>query len=485
MVEETGHRPLPKRTIIFYGLSEMPLQVASVVISAYLLNYYAADLGVGLAAIGTIWLVARIFDGVTDPLIGYLSDITRTRWGRRRVWMAASVPLIMLAVYKLFFPDPPVDALYFLSWMLVLWLGWTMLMIPYYAWAAELSTDYNERSVIVGWRVWLGMAANVLSKVVPVAALLWFGFGGTREVLYMIGIMTLVLVPLTVGLTITRVPESPDYKPPTIPFRRGLVAMWKNGPFKRLLFAFFVNSMGTTVATATAVFYVRNVVGEEKLAILFLLVFYLAGLAGIPFWVWLSKRVGKHKAWIGCLMFYPCFSWLYLFLGHGDFWWMLPIAAVTGFGGGSSAVLANSMKADVIDLDTLKTGQNRAALFFSAWALITKVSLSVGPALALYMLAVLGFDPKPGSVNSEESLWGVKAVFALGPPIFMILTAFVAWRYPITAARHRAMREAIARRNARRDERERVAAAARATAEWAAGTNAPAPRGLDPGPARG
>ncbi len=485
MVGETGRRPLSKRLIVYYGLSEMPLQVASVVISAYLLNYYAADLGVGLAAVGTIWLIARVFDGVTDPLIGHLSDITRTRWGRRRVWMAASVPLIMLAVYKLFFPAEPVDAVYFLVWMLVLWLGWTMLMIPYYAWAAELSTDYNERSVIVGWRVWLGMAANVTSKVVPVVALLAFGFGGTREVLMMIGAMTLVLVPLSVGLTIANVPEYPEFKPPTIALGRGLVAMWRNGPFKRLLFAFFLNFMGTTVATATAVFYVRNVIGEEKLAILFLLVFYLAGLIGIPFWVWLSKRVGKHRAWVACLMVYPCFSPLYLLLGHGDFWWMLPIAAVTGFGGGSSAVLANSMKADVIDLDTLKTGQNRAALFFSVWALITKVSLSVGPALALFLLATLGFDPKPGSVNSAHSLWGVKCVFALGPPLFMILTALVAWRYPITEGRHRAMREAIARRNARRAERERSAETARASAEWATPSPARGPRTLDPGPARG
>lgn len=485
MVEENGHRPLSKRTIFFYGLSEMPLQVASVVISAYLLNYYAADLGVGLAAVGTIWLVARIFDGVTDPLIGYLSDITRTRWGRRRVWMVASVPLIMLSVWKLFFPDPPVDAVYFLTWMLVLWLGWTMLLIPYYAWAAELSTNYNERSVIVGARVWLGMAANVASKVVPVAALLLFGFGGTREVLMMIGVMTLILVPLSVGLTVANVPEFPQYRPPTIPFLRGLVAMWRNGPFKRLMFAFFLNFMGTTVATATALFYVRNVVGEEKLGILFLLVFYLAGLIGIPFWVWLSKKIGKHRAWVACLMVYPCFSWLYLLLGPGDFWWMLPIAAVTGFGGGSSAVLANSMKADVIDLDTLKTGQNRAALFFSVWALITKVSLSVGPALALYLLATLGFDPKPGAVSTEQGLWGLKCMFALGPPVFMLLTAWVAWRYPITEARHGKMRAAIVRRNARRADRETAAEAARASAGRATPSPARAPRRLDPGPARG
>lgn len=483
MVEETGHRPLSKRTIFYYGLSEMPLQVASVVITAYLLKYYTKDLALGAAVVGTIWLAARLFDAVSDLLIGHLSDITRTRWGRRRVWMVASVPLMMAAIYHLFFPAPPVTPLYFLAWMLVLWTGWSMLMIPYYAWAAELSTDYNERSVLVGWRVWLGMGANVTSKLIPVIALLAFGYGGTSEVLVMIGAMTLVLVPLTVGLTVINVPEETDYRPPAIKFRRGLVAMWRNGPFKRLIFAFFVNSVGTAVATAMVVFYLADVIQSEDRAILFLLTFYLAGLAGIPFWVWLSKRIGKHKAWIACLMVYPCFSWLYLLLGPGDFWWMLPIALVTGFGGGSSAVLSNSMKADVIDLDTLKTGENRAALFFAIWATTQKLALSFGPALALYAIVLLGYDDSPGAMHTESSLWGVKAVFALGPPIFMILTAWVVWRYPISEVRHRKMREAIERRNARRAERDRLAAAAKSTAEWSTPAAALAPRKLGPDPA--
>ena len=100
MVEETGRRPLSKRTIFYYGLSEMPLQVASVIITAYLLKYYTKDLALGAAVVGTIWLAARLFDAVSDLLIGHLSDITNTRWGRRRVWMVASVPLMVAAMHR-------------------------------------------------------------------------------------------------------------------------------------------------------------------------------------------------------------------------------------------------------------------------------------------------------------------------------------------------------------------------------------------------
>ena len=114
---------LPRRTKFFYGLTDMPIQVASLPVSAFIPNYYGADLGVSLAAIGTVWLFARLFDAVLDPLIGYASDRTETRWGRRRVWMVASIPVLMLSVYMIFFPSPGVTAGYLLFWMIVVLAG--------------------------------------------------------------------------------------------------------------------------------------------------------------------------------------------------------------------------------------------------------------------------------------------------------------------------------------------------------------------------
>ena len=107
--------------------------------------YYTADLGLTMGAVSGVLLLSRLFDAVTDPLIGWLSDRTRSRFGRRRLWMAASVPIFMLAVYKLFLPSGPVTATYLLTWLVVLWLGWTLLYIPYYALGAEISPDYDER----------------------------------------------------------------------------------------------------------------------------------------------------------------------------------------------------------------------------------------------------------------------------------------------------------------------------------------------------
>jgi GPH family glycoside/pentoside/hexuronide:cation symporter len=432
--------PLSRKTLFYYGLADMPIQMATIPVAAFIPNYYGADLGLSLGAVGMIWLLTRLFDGISDPLIGWLSDRTNTRWGRRRVWMVAAVPILMLAVYKLFMPEPPVTAGYLLGWLVALWVGWTMLFIPYYAWAAELSPDYNERTRITGWRAWIGMAANVVSKVVPVLAIFFFAYGGTRETLFLIGTMTLILLPITVGLTVINVPESGDYLPTRIPLWRGLKLMWGNAPFKRLVLAFFINQLGSAISTALVVFFIRGVLQEEQNSILMLLVYYGFNLSGIPFWIWFSKKVGKHRAWCLGLSVFACFQCGYLGLGPGDFYYMLPITAVTGFLGGSFWVLPNSMKADVIDGDTLQSGVDRAAWYFAVWSFTTKVGQSIGPWLALTILALVDYNAQPGAENTDTSLLGLKLLFCLGPAIGFWLAALIAWNHPLTEARHSEIR---------------------------------------------
>ena len=448
MAEPETNPPLSRSTLFYYGLADMPIQMAGILVAAFVPNYYGADLGVSLSAVAIVMLLSRVFDGISDPLIGWLSDRTNTRWGRRRVWMVAAVPILMLSMYKLFMPEPPVGAIYLLTWLMVLWLGWTMLFIPYYAWAAELSPDYNERTRITGWRAAIGLAANVVSKLVPVLAIFLFNYGGTRETLLLIGTMTLVLLPLTVGLTVWKVPEGKDYVSTRIALLPGLKLMWNNAPFKRLITAFFINTLGTAISTALIVFYIRGVLQEEQNSILQLMCYYGFNLIGIPFWIKISSQVGKHQAWRFALCTFGFFMLGYLFLGPGDFYWMLPITAVTGFLGGSFQVLANSMKADVIDVDRLESGEDRAAWFFAVWSFATKLALTIGPSLALGILAFIGYDATPGADPSEAGSLGLKLLFVFGPATGLILTSLIIWNYPLTEDRHREIRDELSARRA-------------------------------------
>ena len=163
---------LKKSTLFYYSLTELPVTMALFPVMVFVPMFYTSEMGIPLTLAANIILIVRIFDVFTDPLAGYLGDRTTTRWGRRRPWIAAATPVLMLGFYMLFLPPDGVGASYMFGWMLFLSLGTTMMMIPYYAWAAELSPDYHERSRITGWRSMMGVVGSLAAQLVPAAALI-------------------------------------------------------------------------------------------------------------------------------------------------------------------------------------------------------------------------------------------------------------------------------------------------------------------------
>ena len=351
--------------LVAYGVTDMPIMMSLLPALVFIPRYYSADLGVPLATVGTVLFVTRLIDVFTDPLMGYVSDRTRWRLGRRRPWLLLATPILMLSIYRLYFPEPGVGAGYMLLWMSGVSLGMTMILIPYYAWGAELSDDYQERSRITGWArpsarwgsCWRSSYRR--SRLVACCAI-----GGTSEVLRLVGITILVTMPLAVlcTTTFTAEPKVPCAAQPLLP---GLKLMFSNTAFLRLVGAFFLGFVGLNITTPLYIFFVADVLGAEAQSIYMLACFFVATIAGVPFWVWLGGRIGKHNAYIAAYFLIACAHPFYLLLGEGDFWWMLPITVVTGMAaGGFSQTLPNSMKADVVEADRLASGEQRAALFF-------------------------------------------------------------------------------------------------------------------------
>ena len=180
-------RDLPKRLSKFqlfsYGITDLPLHFALTPVLIFVPIHYTANLGLGLILVGNLLLLARVMDVFTDPLIGYWSDRTRTRWGRRRPWIVAGAPLMMVSFYLLFLPMEGVGGLYLITCLAGVYLAMTMIMIPYYAWASELSPDYHERTRITGWRSAIGIVGNMAVQFVPIFFLVVYGYGGPEAVL--------------------------------------------------------------------------------------------------------------------------------------------------------------------------------------------------------------------------------------------------------------------------------------------------------------
>jgi len=305
------------------------------------------------------------------------------------------------------------------------------------------------RSRVTGSRAIFNALGSLAAQLVPAAALIIYGVGGSNVVLQLVGVTMLVLMPICVLLTVINVPE-PDHHPTErVKTLEGLKVMFANRPFKRLVFAFMIGSIGLNMTTPLYLFFIADVLLAEERAIFMLTFFYTMAIISVPFWVWLSGRIGKHRAYLASFFMLALAHPFYMLLGPGDFWWMLPMTLTTAFAaGGFSQTLPNSMKANVIDLDILETGENRAALFFSAWSFAQKATASIGGAMALFGLSLFGFDAQAGTANGEAELWGLRFLFSTFPSLFFLTGAMIVWNYPITEKKHAEIRAGIENRMA-------------------------------------
>jgi len=421
------------------------MSMASTPVTLFLPAFYTQDLGLGMAAVGGILMLSRFWDVVTDPIIGYASDRTKSAIGRRKPWIIASVPLVMISIYNLFFPPEDVDQLFLLVWIMVLWLGWTLFNIPYFAWGAELTPDYTERTRVTGWRTVAGLLGTLLAIAIPAASQVLFGWGGRNgEILFIIGIAAMCLMPLLVFPAVAYVPEKSDFIPAQMKIWAGLKIMWGNRPFRRLLFAFVFSGLAISLCTPLFVLFISHVVVDPTAAPKVVLGYYAGSLVSIPFWVWLAGKTDKHVTWLCSItlmgLAFPQFIWL----GEGDLAYAAFLLFVIGLGGGNTSVVPTSMKADVIDLDAIESGEDRAGLFFAAWSTSTKIVSALGVGISMPVLAYLGFDPT--IVNSPEQLFSLRAWFSFAPVVFYLLSAVLVIGYPITRAAHAEMRAQLANR---------------------------------------
>ncbi len=442
----SGHVPLKRSTIFFYSLPQMPVMMGFLPFAIILPPFYSGELGLDLGLYSQILLVVSLFDVLTDALIGRVSDKTRSRFGRRRIWMVIGIPMMMFGIYKLYIPTGPVDGWYFFTWAMVMRFGWTLLTIPYWSWGAELSPDYQERSRITGSRAASGLIGTLLVWAVLLVGLFGFDMGGTTASVNLIGAVIIIALPITVGLAVWRVPERKNISPTTTPIWEGVKLMWRNGPLKRLILAFLVGYTSFAITFQLYIFYITSILQAGSAWIWLLSMTTLIGVLAVPVWVKISKRTGKHRAWGAALIISAVVGPLYALLGPGDLLYAIPILVVLAFASGTFDAMPNSMKADVIDLDTVMTGEDRAALYFSAWAFTQKLAQTIAGYLTLQGLALAGYVPALGPENDPDGLFALKMIFAFVPSIFFIAAAAIAWNYPITEARQRELRAEVENR---------------------------------------
>ena len=438
---------------MLFALPEYAVYLGSIPVGLYLPLVYSKDFGLSLTEVGLILMLARISDVVTDPLIGYLSDRTPGRFGRRKPWMAGGAFLMMVSAFQLFNPTVlnamPIGAMHLLVWSVLLWLGWTMINIPYYAWGAELSDDYNERTRITGWRQAFGFLGNVSVLTVPVVAGEITGYGSLpKEGLTIIGSMALVALPVLITITLWKIPEREAYPRPKAPIRKHAKDMLSNGSFMLLFFGFMLMSLGTGWGSATFMLFATYVVEAEGQTQAILLGYFGANILSLPIWVLIAERIGKKPTWMIGGVLFVIVTPSFLLVEAGNLWGFFTCLALYGIAGGNFGALSMSMKADVIEIAARRSSENIAGSYIAIWSLGQKMVGALALGLALPFLQYMGFDPNGN--NGPEEIQALALVYVIPPWIFYASAVLVIWRYPISSSRLSKIRAAFDRRDNRR-----------------------------------
>ncbi len=423
-------KPAEPRPIPLTGFASPAFAIGALTLPlSVILPPLYAELGLSLTVVGTIFMLTRFFDGFTDPVFGILGDRINTRWGRRRPAIVASVPLILIGVYLVFFPSQPVSESRLLISMLILYVGWTMYTLAHTAWASELSEDYDGRSRVMSYLQYFGLTGMVIVLLIPVLVDMVTPNATMLQRAEPMGWMILITLPLFTAIALISVKEKPPVSVQQPAWHEAWRIFKDSAALRRLLVADLLSGFQAGVNGAVHFFFVIHVLLLPKSASLFIVVIFLAGLFCVPVFLRLSYKLSKHQALcIGALIQLLATS-LLLVIPESSFVLALVVYALIGANFGASTFLMRSMMADIVEEDTVRTGAKRSALFYSILTLTPKLGAALAVGIVYPMLQWVGFDPK--ALNSAEVLQNVRYVVALAPMAAAIGIMWALWNYPI------------------------------------------------------
>lgn len=440
MVTHNNHSTdpvVPLGVLAAYGGLALPLAAGFIALQVIVPTFYAQALGLSLSAVGGILLVARLWDMVTDPVVGFLSDRTPARFGRRKIWVIASAPLIALSVWMLFNPGESVSNGYLLLGAMAIYIAGTMALVPINAWGAELSSNYHQRSRIAGSRVVFGLGGTMLALLLIDNS----SNAALQSSLTAIGILVIAGLAVTVPAAIRWVPDDSLASPEGNDLRGAWHLLVKPSPFRRLLVAFLLNGVANAIPATLFLLFVTHVLEAPALAGPVLLLYFVCSAVSVPVWVRVARRYGKHKTWCAAVAAACVFFAGAPLLGAGDTAWYIAIVMGTGLMIGADLALPSAINGDLIEWDAHENGQRRPGLFFALWGTASKLAFALAVGMVFPLLDLIGFDATAS--NSAEDIRALAILYG-GPSILFKLAAVAMMHnFPIDEAEHQRIRAAL------------------------------------------
>jgi GPH family glycoside/pentoside/hexuronide:cation symporter len=428
------------------------------------------DLGFSGWMWSLVFLFPRIFDAITDPIMGFISDNTKSKWGRRRQYVLIGGILMGLA-YIFMWQLSKADGVeynfwYFFLWSLVFYLGLTIFSVPYVAMGYEMSDDFHERTNIMAIAQFIGQWAWVIAPLFWIIMYdeSWFPSAdvAVKELAIWVAIPCAICAMVPAIFIKSDSTLNEDYEPlnsanignSLMKIFESFVAAFKIKEFRKLCGATFLifNAFNTVAALTFFVIVYKLFNGDAGASGIWVSMFGCLGAIGttfivIPAVAWMSKKLGKKKAFmlsqsislVGYIMLY------FLFI-PGKPWMYIIALPFFSFGIGSLFTIMMSMTADVIDIDEINTGKRREGIFGAIYWWMVKVGYGIAGALSGVIITIVGFNSELATTDQQAAVDGLHAFFCFFPMIGTILAMLVMRNYSITEEKANEIRAELKKR---------------------------------------
>ncbi|MCF7824839.1 MAG: glycoside-pentoside-hexuronide (GPH):cation symporter [Candidatus Marinimicrobia bacterium] len=442
-------KKLPLGLKLGYGVGEIGINIFIVTTGMFLLYYMTNVLKINPALAGTALIFAKLWDVVSDPLMGKISDSTKSKHGRRRPYLLyGAVPFGL--TFLILFMAPPFDSettktIYVVLLYALGCTAFTVVAVPFSSMVAEMSADYNERMSITAFRMSLASIGALIAGGVAMP-LVNMGGGGEQGFIVMAKVFSAVMIfsSLICFFATKRAPRlaaSSD----VLPVRQQIRIALKNTPFFMLMLSYLLQSLAAGVLMAGFVYYVRYVMGqsEDAMGIVFP-IFLITGIVFIPIWNKIGKKLGKIKAYTLGLIILSVMQFSLFFTGP-DFMTLFYIQIfLLGIGFSAFQLFPFSMLPDTMEYDQLNSGMRREGIFSGMWASGQKTAYSLGPAIVGIFLGLFHFNEQLGDHQPESVAFGIRLAFCIFPALMFLLSFIPFSKYDLTEARFEEIKQQIA-----------------------------------------
>jgi GPH family glycoside/pentoside/hexuronide:cation symporter len=443
--------PAPGRmslsSVLAFACAYLPFVALQLSVAVQLPRFFASHLGVGLVVVGAAFGLIRFIDIPLDPMLGLAMDRTHSRLGRYRLWMMMGAPVLMLALYMLYQAPEGVGQGYLMGWLLVMYVGMSMLLLAANAWASILATSYKDRSRIFGAMAGVGVLGALAVLVIPVimAQMHYTEAEGVRA----IGWFLLAVVPIAIGVAAVSTREPRVHAGHDHFALKDYLSLLARPNMLRLLLSDLCVTLGPGWMAALYLYFFKDSRGFTTTEANLLLMFYIAaGLIGAPATAWLANRISKHRALMVTTTGYSLMLLLIFALPKGAFLLAIPAMMLAGALSAGFVVMIRAITADIGDEIRLEQGKQQIGLLYALTNATTKVAGAFSITLTFNVLAAIGYNPKEGAANGPAQIHGLELAYVIGPIFFVMLGGACFLGYKLTAERHAEIRRQLDERDA-------------------------------------